>query len=367
MPRLNSGAATDRPETTNLILPPITQVVRQQPQETYLTDIHKNSTTETHKNIQMHDFKQRNDVVSQTSLMKETSFQVSGSSTELFRGNQTGSPPVQSLNNSKKPQSEIQRHEMKITANDNRDDNISPSKITTSQIEEQLVRDDITNELYMPLSSTIVLKREKKMLYVPLDFENGLTIGALVDSGAYVSAIVQTELDRIKQQASANIFKIDDLPKVQIQVANGQSEKPISEATLKFEIGDNTFAEHFVAMKNLTGPIIGFHFMRHNSVVTDTAHGLIHSPHLTMQAKNAAIETSTKPQPVLIQENTTVTTMTTIMITAFVDHPSEWHTTGTVTAVGKFTEAVTLLLSHSISTIIDKNTAVRITNATESP
>ena len=34
------------------------------------------------------------------------------------------------------------------------------------------------------------------MLYVLLDFEYGLTIKALVDSGAYVSAIAQNELDR---------------------------------------------------------------------------------------------------------------------------------------------------------------------------
>ena len=33
------------------------------------------------------------------------------------------------------------------------------------------MRDDISNEVYMPLSSTIVLKRKKEMLYVPLDFE----------------------------------------------------------------------------------------------------------------------------------------------------------------------------------------------------
>ena len=55
------------------------------------------------------------------------------------------------------------------------------------------------------------------------------------------------------------------------------------------------------------------------------------------------------------------------MITAFVDHPSEWHRTGTVTPVGKFTEAASLLLSHSISTIFDKKTAVRILDTTESP
>ena len=51
-----------------------------------------------------------------------------------------------------------------MTTRDGGDDNIPPPKLTTSQIEERLVRDDITNELYMPLSSTIVLKRKKGIL-----------------------------------------------------------------------------------------------------------------------------------------------------------------------------------------------------------
>ena len=99
--------------------------------------------------------KQRKDVESQTSQMKQTSPQLLGSSTVSFPGNQTGSTPVQILNDSKKRQSKIQRHELNMTANDNGDHNISPPKITTSQIAEQLVRDDVTNEPYMPLSSTI--------------------------------------------------------------------------------------------------------------------------------------------------------------------------------------------------------------------
>ena len=52
-------------------------------------------------------------------------------------------------------------------------------------------------------------------------------------------------------------------------------------------------------MKKLTGPIIGLHFMRNNSVVIDTTHGVIHVPHLTMQVKTASSETTTKPQPVI--------------------------------------------------------------------
>ena len=143
------------------------------------------------------------------------------------------------------------------------------------------------------------------MLYVLLDFQNGLTIDALVDSGAFVSAIAQNELDRIKQQAPSNILKIDDPPNFQIQVAKIQLEKPTATATLKFDIGDHIFAEHFVVMKNLTGAFLGLHLMRHNSVVIDTTHGLIHFPHLTMQVKGALSQTSAKPQAVLIHDSIT--------------------------------------------------------------
>ena len=218
MPRLHSGAAIDRPETTHLQIPPIPEVVWQQLQENHVPNIYQNLTNETHKITHMPEPKQRTDVESQTLPKKETSSQVSVSSTEPLPGNQTRSALVPSLNDSRKPSSEIQRNEIDMMTCDNRDDNISPPVITISQIEERLVRDETTNEFYMPLSSTIVLKRKKEMLYVPLDFKNGLTKDAIDDSGAYVSAIAQNELDRIKQQSPSNILKIDDPPNFQIQV-----------------------------------------------------------------------------------------------------------------------------------------------------
>ena len=152
-----------------------------------------------------------------------------------------------------------------------------------------------------------------------------------------------------------------------MQVANGQLEKPLSTATLKIEIGDNSFAEHFVVMKKLTGPKIGLHFMRNNSVVIDTTHGLIQFPHMTMQVKTASSETTTKPQPVITDKALTIPPTTTKPITAFIGHSSKWNTTGTVTPLEKFTETASLLISHSMSTIIDKRIAVRVTNTTESP
>ena len=192
----------------------------------------------------------------------------------------------------------------------------------------------------------------------------------MVDSGAFVSAIAQDDLDTIKQKALSNFLKIDHPLNFQIQVANvanGQLEKPLSTATLKFEIGDNTFAEHFIIMKKFTGPKIGLQFMRNNSVAIDTTHGLIHFHHLNIQVKTASSETTTKPQPVITDEALTIRPMTTKTITAFIDHPLKWDTTGTVTPLEKFTETASLLISHSMSTIIVKRTAVRVTNTMESP
>ena len=205
------------------------------------------------------------------------------------------------------------------------------------------------------------------MLYFPLDFENNLTIDALVVSGAFVSAIAQIDLNTLKEKALDNILRIDVTPNFQIQVANGQLEKPLSTTTLKFEIGDNTFAEHFGVLKKLTGPIIGLHFMRNNKVVIDTTHRPIHFPHMTMQVKMASSETTTKQQAVITDNALTIPPKTTITIRAFVDHPSKWNTKGTVTPLETFTERASWLISHSVSIIFDKRIAVRVNNTTESP
>ena len=104
--------------------------------------------------------------------------------------------------------------------------------------------------------------------------------------------------------------------------------------------------------------------MRNNSVVTGTTQGLIVFPHLTMQVKTASNETTTKPQPVMTDNALTIPPTTRKTMTAFDDHPSKLNTTETVTPLEKFTETASLLSSHSMSTLIDKRMAVRVTNTT---
>ena len=188
---------------------------------------------------------------------------------------------------------------------------IQPLTTTTPLIEERLVRDEQTNEVYLPITSTVVLKRKEEMLYVPLDFDHNLTVDALVDSEAFFSAIAYNDLDTIKEKAPNIVLKIDDPPNFQIQVANGQLANPLATATPNFKIGANSFAEHFVKMSKLTAPIIGLHFMRNNSVLHDTTHSLIYFPHLTTRVKTASSETITKPQPVIAKDALTLPPTTT--------------------------------------------------------
>ena len=174
-------------------------------------------------------------------------------------------------------------------------------------------------------------------------------------------------MNAIKQKVPNKYLKNDDPPNFQKQVGNCQLVKPLATANLKFENVDKIFAQHFVVMKKLTGPTLGLHFMRINSVVIDTTDGLIHLPHLTMQVKTASSETKAKPQPVITNDALTMPPTTAKTVTAFVDHPSKRKTTGTVTPWEKFMETASLLISHSMSTIFDKRMAVRVTNTTESP
>ena len=59
--------------------------------------------------------------------------------------------------------------------------------------------------------------------------------------------------------------------------------------------------------------------------------------------------------------------MTTKTITALLDYLSEWNTKGTATPVEIFAEASSLIITRSISTIIARKIAVRVSNTTISP
>ena len=184
-PRIYSGAAFYRPETTEKPKPPpIPEVVRQQSSETY-TD-HSNLDNTNNESTQKIS---KTNVASQTWPLRVTQPQNYVVATEHPPGNQTRNEPVPFHNCSQNRPTYIQISEQHVTTTITGNTTIPPLTTATPLKEEGLVRDEQTNEVYLPLTSTVVLRRKHEMLYVPLDFENNLTVVALVDSGAFVSAI----------------------------------------------------------------------------------------------------------------------------------------------------------------------------------
>ena len=153
MPRLHSGAARDRPETNEIFkFPPIPEVVWQQPTE--------NVTTQDNLYNTNNDSTVKTDVASQTSLPKGTQPQNHVDTTEQPSGNQTGNEPVSFLDCFKDYSTNTQITEQHVVITPNGDTKTPPLTTATPLIEEGLVRDKQTNEIYLPLTSTVVLKRK---------------------------------------------------------------------------------------------------------------------------------------------------------------------------------------------------------------
>ena len=156
--------------------------------------------------------KQITDVRRQTSPPKRFQLQSSGTAGEQFRG-KSGNEQVMFQDDSSNCPTDIQESREHIMTIPDGDSIIFPLASTTPHLEERLVRGEQSNELYLPITSTVVLKRKHEVLYVPLDFNNNLTKDVSVDSGAYVISVAQDKLDTLKQKAPNNIFKIDNPPK----------------------------------------------------------------------------------------------------------------------------------------------------------
>ena len=136
-------------------------------------------------------------VANQTSTPKGIQSQKHVIATEQIPGNRTGNEPVPFLSCINSCPTDVQESEKPTRTTFFGDITNPPLTRTPPLIEERLMKVERTIELYLPLTSTVVLNGKQETLHVPLDFENNLTVDALVDTSDYVCAIVQNELDTI--------------------------------------------------------------------------------------------------------------------------------------------------------------------------
>ena len=241
-----------------------------------------------------------------------------------------------------------------------------PQSYPLAQIAEFLTRDPITKEECIPIFSAVSLKKKKKMLFAPMDFQD-LTLDALIDSGALVNCISETDYNKIIQMSPKDVVKELEPPPFKLQVANGDIETPTKTIILQFEIGDWNFKETFIVAKRLTGPILGLTFLKNNSAILDVSQGLLHFPHLTYSIETDEYTRNRKLYKVQIKNPLTIPPETTQTITGSTDTPSNVDTTGVINPATNHCSGDPLVVASSISTASNRKIDIRVTNTTPTP
>ena len=203
----------------------------------------------------------------------------------------------------------------------------NPSPTPRPRLQNTSQKTPVTNEQCISIFSAVTLKKKKKMLFAPMDFQD-LTLDALIDSSALVNCISETDYNKISQMSPKDIVKELDPPPFKLQVANGDIETPTKTIILQFEISDWNFEETFLVAKRLTGPVLGLTFLKINSVILDVSQGLLHFPHLTYSIETDEYTRNRRLYKVQIKNPLTIPPETTQTITAYTNIASAIDTTG---------------------------------------
>ena len=123
-------------------------------------------------------------------------------------------------------------------APDNNEDTTQnpPSLPQDLDVIKEFIHNDKDDD-YIPLMSTIALKKKKTMLFLLVEFNN-VKIDALVDSRAYFNAISERDAEQIKHSASQCIMNKAPPPPFKVQYANAELEQTLATYTMRFKIGD---------------------------------------------------------------------------------------------------------------------------------
>ena len=251
-----------------------------------------------------------------------------------------------------------------VTINTSCDDKKQP--LLSEDLTEHIQFDKERNVSYLPISTSLTLKRKRHMYYIPMDFEK-LTLDGLIDTGALTSAISEQDLNKIKLLANEAIKETGPPPNFQIMVANGQLEVPIGTVLLEFEVADFMLKENFIIMKNLPNPLIGLCFLRRNNANFDVNQGILTFPYLSMQLKPDT-QTAIRQATPLFAENTyTLQPGETLAIASKMPHLMDHNATGIVTPSQQFENHDSIFITSSLSTVNNNAIGYQIINFSELP
>ena len=249
------------------------------------------------------------------------------------------------------------------------------TKSSCNEPKQPLLDDDITNHIqfdkernlsFLPISTSLTLKRKRHMYYMPMDFEK-LTLEGLIDTGALTSAISEQDLKKIKLLANESIKETGPPPNFQIMVANGKLEVPIGTVLLEFEVADFMLRENFIIMKNLPNPLIGLCFLRRNNAIFDVTQGILTFLYLSTQLKPDTQTTIRQATPLFAENTYTLQPGETLAIASKMPHLMDHNATGILTPSQQFENHDSIFITASLSTVNNNSLGYQIINFSELP
>ena len=217
---------------------------------------------------------------------------------------------------------------------------------------KELIQHDKDDD-YIPLMSAIALKKKKRMLFLPVEF-NTVKIDALVDSGAYINAISERDAEKFRQAASQCVINKAP-PPLKVQYAKAELAQPLATYTLRFKRGDYNFEETFFVMNQTSFPIIGLAFLRKHAAILHTAQGTKDFPktQITMALTDEMQKCNLKPIVIKTDAKHAIPAHSTRIVYASIPVITDHSRTGTIQPLPQFDECTKLMLAPAITTARD--------------
>ena len=114
--------------------------------------------------------------------------------------------------------------------------------------------------------------------YINLVFGTNCKQRALIDTGAFCSAMSQSTFDDIINLNPSMFFQKHDPPKYKVSVTSRAKVEVLFQVDLKFQLGNKNFLDRFLILPDMNDILLGLPFLDKNNVVVDCKRCLLRSP-----------------------------------------------------------------------------------------
>ena len=137
------------------------------------------------------------------------------------------------------------------------------------------------------------LQYKRTLYYVPI-VAGHVKLDALVDTGAFSSAISLQEFGKLQEQKNVKVvFDVKKITNESVRVANGTVVSIKFRANIQLKFAGQTFVEEFMILEKMNSVILGAPFFEKNNITIDLVNKRLNCPDFTLQLNQVQTATGT--------------------------------------------------------------------------